>query len=459
MKNKFRFVVAFVYYKIILFLEKITGRGDKLYPSLTKIALKLCPDFLARIGKPNKIICVTGTNGKTSTCGVIKSILELDNKTVINNTEWSMPIGISHTFAKNVNLFNKTTTDYAIIEMDELKSIDILSYLKPDYIIVTNIFRDTLKRNAYPLHIFDTLNRAISMLSNTKVILNADDPISSFIRENNFNNVYYSIKSDNHEIKNHNSFDFPICPKCFNKIKYEYIHYLHLGKVYCPNCGFKSIEANFKGEIPNLEKQEIVINENEKNFTYPLLTKSLFNAFNSVTVISLFRTMGYEKEKIKELLGKVTIPKSRGYITKVKDITIYNQMAKGQNVSATSSVFEYMSTIKEDMELILVLDDIVGKHDSIETLTWFYDSDFEFLNTPYIKKIIVGSNMCHDYEARLLIAGIPKEKFVCVPENEITNYLDFKNNKNIYLLYDSYAVEKGNDIKNKIVKIIEEGSL
>lgn len=456
MNNKFGFSISFLYYKIILFLEKILKRQNRLYPGFTKIAFKICPNYLKFVGKPNKIICVTGTNGKTSVCDVIKNILENEHYSVINNTEWSMPIGWAHTFSKNVNLFNKSKIDYAVFEMDELKSIDILKQVKPDYIIVTNLFRDSLKRNAYPIHIFNTLNEAIASVEDSILILNADDPISSFIRYNNPKNVYYSIKSNKNDQIKYNDFDFPICPKCLSKIEYEYRHYLHIGKVKCSKCGFKSIEANLKGNIPDLEKGLIEINEKKDKYTYPLLSKSIFNAFNTMAIITLFRSMKYNKEKISNLIKKVKIPLSRENVIKVNDITIYNQMAKGQNVSATSSVFEYMNAIKKDSTLILILDEQEGKYDAMETITWLYDTDFEFLNTPHIKKIIVGSKIYKDYIPRLLLSGINKEKFICCLEEEILNNISYNND--IYILYDSDAVSKANELRNNIVKFIKEDS-
>ena len=65
-----KFIIAFFAGKAAKILLKILGKRATHFPG--KLALKICPDFLRYIGKPKNIICVTGTNGKTSTCNMIE---------------------------------------------------------------------------------------------------------------------------------------------------------------------------------------------------------------------------------------------------------------------------------------------------------------------------------------------------------------------------------------------------
>jgi hypothetical protein len=41
---------------------RLLRRNATYFPGL--LALKLCPDFMGRVGKPKKIIAVTGSNGE-----------------------------------------------------------------------------------------------------------------------------------------------------------------------------------------------------------------------------------------------------------------------------------------------------------------------------------------------------------------------------------------------------------
>ena len=132
-------------------------------------------------------------------------------------------------------------------------------------------------------------------------------------------------------------------------------------------------------------------------------------------------------------------------------IKIATFTAKGQNVSAASTVFGYIAKEPQDKELILLLDEHYGDDKAIETITWLYESDFENLNQPNIKKIIVAGHRYLDYRLRLKLAGIPEEKVVCVrDENTIPEYVEFDGIDSIYILHDVYTVSKAKNIKERI---------
>ena len=74
--KKLRFLIALWGGKLALWLWKLTGhtRDDK--PGM--VSMRFCPDFLEMVKKPELTICVTGTNGKTTTVTLINDILKED---------------------------------------------------------------------------------------------------------------------------------------------------------------------------------------------------------------------------------------------------------------------------------------------------------------------------------------------------------------------------------------------
>ena len=62
MKKNLRFIIALIFGKLAMWLQKLLGMNASYFPG--KLAIKLCPDFVGRIDKPKTIITVTGTNGK-----------------------------------------------------------------------------------------------------------------------------------------------------------------------------------------------------------------------------------------------------------------------------------------------------------------------------------------------------------------------------------------------------------
>ena len=71
--KKLRFLIALWTAKLTKLLLRLFRRQGTYFSG--KVAIKLCPDFLGRIGRPRTVIGVTGTNGKTTVCNMISDLL------------------------------------------------------------------------------------------------------------------------------------------------------------------------------------------------------------------------------------------------------------------------------------------------------------------------------------------------------------------------------------------------
>lgn len=457
-----RFIISLWASKLCLFFFKLTGKEKDDRPGI--LALRLCDDFIDRVKKPRLVVAVTGTNGKTTISNLVSDILKLEGKRVAyNNWGANYKAGQARCLLDAVNIFNRPTKDAAVVEVDELLSYQTLPWIKPDYIIVTNICRDSIRRNAHQEYIFNSINKGLALVPNTKLILNADDPVSSFLGERYGGTgeedtklpnkrIYFSIADQKQEVLPTNVSDFPVCPKCGTKPEFLYKHYRDIGKFKCPKCGLASKKPKYIGTAIDYGERTICVSEaGQRESCYPLVSDTIFNAFNIVAIIALFRELGLSSKKLAENIGRIKIPESRMAFEECGGIKIATFTAKGQNVSAASTVFGYIAKEPQDKELILLLDEHYGDDKAIETITWLYESDFENLNQPNIKKIIVAGHRYLDYRLRLKLAGIPEEKVVCVrDENTIPEYVEFDGIDSIYILHDVYTVSKAKNIKERI---------
>ncbi|MBQ2161423.1 MAG: Mur ligase family protein, partial [Firmicutes bacterium] len=92
----FRFFIALWISKFLMNFRKLANSD---FPG--KAACKICPKFLKLISRPKLTICVTGTNGKSVTSGLVSDFLSSSGMSVsYNERGWNLRSGFA------VNLIN-----------------------------------------------------------------------------------------------------------------------------------------------------------------------------------------------------------------------------------------------------------------------------------------------------------------------------------------------------------------
>ena len=441
--GKLRFLLALWMAKLSIPALKITRHNGTDFPG--SLALRLCPNFLHYIGKPKKIIAVTGTNGKTTVSNLLGDLLEKEGYRILSNRSGSnITSGISTTLLKGCDLLGRAKKDYdlAVLEVDERASVRIYPHVKPDYVVITNLFRDSIMRNAHPYFISDILTRAIP--AGAKLILNADDLISAGVAPQN-DRVYFGIDrmaSDVTECINLID-DVRICPHCSGKLDYEFRRYHHIGRAVCRDCGFRSPEAKYLARGVDIGGGQMTICEDGQSYDYALITDSIFNVYNMVTVAAVLRELGLSHETIRRHMEASAITASRHSQEKVGNVTLIKQMSKEKNALAGSRAFDYIAGREGRKELLLMMNCLGDVHHWSENTCWIFDADFEFLAHESIAQIVCAGQRAADYKLRLLMAGVPEEKIVCEhDEFRAAEKLHFTPDDDIYLLYgtDSLAL-------------------
>ncbi|MGN1271503.1 MAG: MurT ligase domain-containing protein [Clostridia bacterium] len=455
MKKTIKFYIALWGAKIGMQLLKLLRRNASFFPG--KFALSICPDFMARIDKPKTIIAVTGTNGKTTVCNMIEDVLRDNNYNFIDNKLGSnVNSGIATTFIKGSNFMGKTKKDIAVLEVDERSSNKVYPYITPTYLVCTNLFRDSMLRNAHTEFISEILTKYIP--KETKLILNGDDLISSNIAPTN-QRVYFGIdRLDTDTDKCINIVnDIAICPKCNSKLNYDFVRYNHIGRAHCSNCDFGSPKIDYEVTNINLTEKKMTMNVDGNEEQYDLITDNIINIYNMVAVIALLRQFGLTAEQVNNSLKKQKIVETRYAEETIKGKKIVTHLAKGMNPIACSRVFDYIKKEPGNKAVILILDDFHDSLTSSENITWHYDADYEFLKDDSIKQIIVTGVRNLDTYVRLQMADVPKERIVNMrDEIDATSHLQIQNVDSIYILYDVYTIHLRDEVKKKVIEIINE---
>lgn len=446
--KKLRYYIAFFIAKLIQHILKLLKKNATHFPG--KVAIILCPDFLKHVGKPDKIVCVTGTNGKTTVCNLLRDILMDNDYDILDNKLGSnVNSGIASALIFGTSWRGKSKKKLAVFEVDERSSKLIYPYINPDYLVCTNLFRDSIQRNAHPDFIVNIMHSAIP--TKTKLILNADDLISCNLGNGN-EKVFFGIGKLDTDLKESKNLinDRIVCPKCYTKLEYNYARYHHIGTAYCPNCNFKSPKSDYLVTNIDYEHKKITLNNNE-NETYNINATSIFNIYNILAAIVLLKELGLEYNQINNSLEKSKIVSTRISEENINGLDVILHLAKGQNPVAASRVLDFVVNEKGRKTVILILDDVHDKKCSSENIAWLYGTDFELLNSDDIKQIIIGGVRSSDYALRLLIAGIPKEKIFCVEDEQNTvNCLETENIDKLFILHDIYNYDIACELKDKV---------
>ena len=451
--SKLKFFIGLWAGKLSVPALKITHHNGTDYPGV--LAVKFCPDFLKYVKKPPKTVIITGTNGKTTVNNMLIDILEDNGYTVFTNRSGSnITSGISTVFIKGSNIFGRLKKcDLAVLEVDERSAPRIYPYLKPDYVVITNLSRDSILRNAHPGYIANVLSSSVP--SNTEMILNADDLISGNVAGAN-PRTYFGIDRLPEDGITYDGLlnDMRICPKCSGRLKYTYLRYNHIGNAVCEDCGFSSPKADISVTSLNRDAKRMTIREGDNEYTYPLIATSIFNIYNLVTVIAAARKLGLSHEKIASSMERTAVPESRHSEESAGNIKIITQMAKEKNASATTRAFDYVSNKKGSRELLLMMNCLNDTKHWSENPCWMYDTDFELLNRPDIKKIVCAGARNTDYRLRLLMAGIPAERIVCCDDEfEAAELLSYNPGDTICLFHGVDSTALAMKVKAKILDI------
>ncbi|MCD8106302.1 MAG: MurT ligase domain-containing protein [Lachnospiraceae bacterium] len=405
---KIRRMAAIWTAKVISAVCRLSGRQGVTLAG--KIALKIDPDILKDLSAQvrEKIFVVCGTNGKTTTNNLLCSAIEEESvragkaKVVCNHTGSNMLDGVVAAFVLAAKNDGTLDADYACIEIDEASTLRVFPHFKPDYMVLTNLFRDQLDRYGEIDITMDMLNRAMQMAPDMKIIVNADDSLSAYLAmESGHAYLTYGITervfSEEEQGEQHEIREGRFCKKCGARLEYEFYHYSQLGKYNCPNCGFTRPAVDFEAfdidmseglsfeVLEKLENSSLTEREEDADNrtpdrkirryeSRPLLADyhGFYNIYNILAAYAAGRSAGLGLEMFEEVLTAFHPQNGRMEHFQIGGTDVVLNLAKNpagfnQNISAVMED-------KRKKDIIIVIND--NAQDGTD-ISWLWDVDFD----------------------------------------------------------------------------------
>ncbi len=408
---------------LLIFIFKL-GQASN-FPG--KIALYIQKDLIINFNfrKNTKIVFVTGTNGKSTSCGLLSSILSASGKkNLYNKAGANLLSGIASTLSQYSDIFGNIDYEYILLEVDEATLPLVTLQLKPDLIAVTNLFRDQLDR-------FGELDTTAKLLekglnnpkTNSIILLNADDSRVAYLKTEK-QKIYYGINANFQKSNDYFGLqngwlsdpeETTICPICKSNLIFEYKTIAHLGNYKCSNCNFKRPEPNFS--ITNFKADNLTINfdisstgfnNTKNNFFLPMIgTFNLYNALCSIAIAkSISNVTPVQIQKGLQIYSTIF---GRGEKIKINNIESWIYLIK--NPTGTTETLKTLNKIPNARFLIAINDNFADGRD----ISWLWDARFDLLSN-HDKDIFVSGKRASDMALRLKYANI-NDTHIKVNEN------------------------------------------
>ncbi|MGI5976321.1 MAG: MurT ligase domain-containing protein [Candidatus Limivicinus sp.] len=402
----FRAVLAILLCKALRLISRLLHRGGTAMPG--RYALKLCPQLLSILAENVKVIAVTGTNGKTTTARMIEQAFIDEKKSYFSNRSGANLIsGITTEFVMNSSLSGKCLKDYAVIECDEAAAVRVFRELKPEVIVVTNLFRDQLDRFGAVTHTLEVIEEAVKNVPEAVLCLNADCSLTSSMALNLPNRViYFGVgrgAGENHgkaELS-----DASRCIRCGAEYEYDYVVYGHLGGFRCPECGYSRHEADF--EVADIVEQNacgstVVMNMQGEKRIVNINLPAIYNIYNAAAAAAAVCEIGLGRDAAVNALAGFSCGFGR---MEHFDIGGGTRMMLVKNPAGCNQIVEFLRNVKENFVLVLCLND----HGSDgRDISWIWDADFEGLCTlgGRLRRVVVSGDRAAELRLRIKYAGI-----------------------------------------------------
>jgi UDP-N-acetylmuramyl tripeptide synthase len=383
-----------------------------------RVARSVDPSIILRLSRQlaKGSIVVTGTNGKTTTCGLIAAILKQAGLRVWRNREGSNLIsGVAAALVIRAELnghLRRGDNTIAIFEVDEAAFPGVVRELRPRAIAITNLFRDQLDRYGEVETVASRWRATLTDLSpDTTLALNADDPSiaalsASFLGKLLFygiDDLRQAIAAQGKAGEAGQTIDTRTCTNCGADLDYSARFYSHVGHYACPSCGQRRPDPAVRAlsvTKEQFDRQRIQIASPEGIGEAAIALPGFYNLYNALAATAIAQGLGIDMATIMAGLERFRPAFGRGEMIEAEGRTLRLMLAK--NPTGFNEVLRTLFTENAPKHLLLVLNDKAADgHD----ISWIWDVDFERLAGKDLVLTLSGTR-ADDLAVRLKYGGV-----------------------------------------------------
>jgi UDP-N-acetylmuramyl tripeptide synthase len=390
--------------------RKFGGGGATALPGL--VGLKMDPGLVRKgADRLAGTIVVTGTNGKTTTSRFIGAILKESGIPFIHNQSGSNLLrGIASTIATAPEL---TDRHWGLFEVDEATMPAACKELRPDVVVVTNLFRDQLDRYGELKRTAELLAAGLAYLpKESTVVLNADDPLVSSLGQGLApRTLYYGIADSKagHKDLPHAA-DAVSDPATGQLLEYDRVFVGHLGHYRSPGRDANRLVrpkpdvTATRITLDGIKGSRSTLGFHQDTEQLHLSVPGLYNVYNALAAASAGAAAGFSPKKITKAITDTDAAFGRLERVKIGKKEVFLGLIK--NPTGANEVMNTLALEKGKKDVLVAINDWFADGTDV---SWLWDADFETL-LPGARSISVAGSRAADMAVRFKYAGVPEEQ-------------------------------------------------
>src|SRR3954468_21700584 len=264
------------------------GRGGTT--AAGRVLLKLDPDAIAQLSRrlERGSVLVSATNGKTTTSTMLAAILGKAGMPLVHNRAGSnMHWGVATALLDA----GRADTQLGLFEVDEAWLPAVADAVQPRLVVLSNLFRDQLDRYGELELLAERWAESVAKhAGDTRLALNADDPLVADLGRNIDNTVYFGLADDSQALPElQHAADSKHCRNCGHAYVYEAVYLGHMGRYRCPNCGRQRPElavAATKVELHGMSGAQVELRTPQGPLELSLPLPGLYNVYNAIAAVT-----------------------------------------------------------------------------------------------------------------------------------------------------------------------------
>ena len=397
---------------------RVTGRGGTALPGL--VALTVDPDFITTLssGLSRGVVCVSGTNGKTTTARMLADITRAAGWEPIHNRSGSnLDRGVAAALLADANWSGEPRGDVGLFEIDEAALPNVVARLKPRVVVVTNLFRDQMDRYFELDTLAKRIGDALATLPvETTFVLNADDPlVANLALRPDAKTIFFGVDDESvgGTVPQAIS-DATRCPRCKAPLTYKRVVLAHVGDWSCSSCGLarpaRDVSATkvLLGESWSEISLAGTIGSVFAAVRIPI--PGLYNAYNALAALGAARAFDIGLTEATRALANFRPAFGRLETVDLEGRTLRLVLVK--NPAGFNAAIGALLETGRKPRLLAALND---RDADGRDVSWIWDADFETL-APAVEHAVITGVRGRDLALRFKYAGVPKERIEVIDD-------------------------------------------